>query len=539
MTASVAERRGAGAVVRRRLLLAAGYTLLALLFVGSREPLRREGLWRDDGISVAIARAPTSREFFRRLSFLDSQPPLFPASLAVWGRTFGWAESSIKTLAFLWGCAAVASLTVLAASLFGPIAGLIALMLAATHPLLRTLPSDLRPYSTSIVFVSLALAALFATRVWTPLRRFALLAPLFVLLVYSQYTGTLVGVLVGAVALVGSLHPKSRPFWLPVLGAAVVAGLLFLPWLPMFLAHRRIGLPWDPTLTLAERASRLSGRLGAVVPWIRSEWETASAIGCLVLFCVAIAGWPRIRARRFPWPPLLVAACAATVFVAMSFFADPPRYLVVPAALASVLAAGAIARLSVVLDHGGLRAFATLGGALIIGGALLSGASATDLSPAADGPLAKSGSRAFCSQLAPGSRDLVLPIPDFAATSLWYYCGEGSPLHGFPHWDDPQLPRWDRYRAMWEEPVPSLVRRLDELFDRGAIDRVWLVQLEDAGALRAIPGVGPRLAEAARVLPRHFAAGRPRRFGGRLEGLIATELRRSASPGPTSIIPDR
>jgi hypothetical protein len=524
-----------------RWVIPGGYVLAGAFFVWTHAPLLREGFWRDDGISVAIARAPSAAEFLRRLSFLDSQPPLFPGSVALWGRGIGWNEASLKALAFLWGAAAVGAMMALAAVLFGSIAGIAALVLGSTHPLLATMPSDLRPYAGSIVCVCLALAGLFGSRAWSPRARLCLLAPLFVLLVYSQYTGTLAGAVIGAVALAGCARPTSRAFWWPVLTAAVLAGLLFVPWLRFFNAHRRIGLPWDPSLTASQRLSRFPDRLAAIAPWTRSSWSLACALGAAIVVFVALAAWPRVRPRLRAsfeeWG--LVAACGLAVFFAMSLFADPVRYLVVPAALLSVLAAGALARLPALLGPGKLRVAALTGSVLIVGGCLFAGTRLLDLWDRTGASGSKSGARELCAQLSPGPRDLLLVVPDFAATSLRYYCGDHAMLRGFPQWEDPEVPRWDVYRELWKEPAESVPARIDALIARGEIGRLWWIQLEDTSALRSVPGVSVRLGRLALLLPQRFPAARTRRFPGRLESLVATELRPVLAGDAPPIIPPR
>jgi hypothetical protein len=499
-------------------LLVALYGAAFLFWAWTRWPLLHDGLWRDDGISIAIASGRMPGQFLERLSFLDSQPPLHHFLLGLWGRLFGFGEVPMKAWSFGWGFASTVMLGVAAADLFGAWAGAFTLLLLVNHPMLMLLPGDVRPYSLTLFLVGLTLFILFGR--WSQRSassRFWRLTPVLLLLEYCQYTGTLAVVVIGAFAIVGSLRGATARFWRPVLASCSVAGLLFVPWLPWARRHSQIGLPWDPILTLGERIERLASRAMKVFPWMTLESVGLfGSLGFVVLLAAGLAAGRRAkREAGFPFSALMVAAAAAAaIFLVMSLVTEPLRYLTISAALGCVVAGGMMATIPDFLE-GQLKLLTRVAVLAIVAGAFLS--SRRDFADYFDRvgqDMPKSAARSFCLQPVP-DRTWILAVPDFIATSVRYYCGPRVHLVGFPQWDAPELPHWDGYRVRLERvSVGQTVSRLEGLFAEGKADTLLVLWLEDRPFLRLFPNAREPLARLAEALDARYAPGQEHLYPG-------------------------
>ena len=127
------------------------FSALAIFAVWSRLPMVREGLWRDEAISVSVATAPGVSELLARNRVSDYNPPLFNLLLAGGTRIFGSEEIPLKVFALLLGLLAVAGATALAWELGGPVAAALTAAFGVNNPLLIEMSTEIRAYSLSAV----------------------------------------------------------------------------------------------------------------------------------------------------------------------------------------------------------------------------------------------------------------------------------------------------------------------------------------------------------------------------------------------------
>ena len=143
-TTTASKRRRAAVIASAAWCLA-----LAIFAVASRRPMIREGLWRDEAISVSIATAPNVSQLLERNRVSDYNPPLFNLLLAGYTRIFGSGELPLKIFALALGLLAVAGATALAWELGGPVAAALAATFVVHNPLLIEMSTEIRAYSLS------------------------------------------------------------------------------------------------------------------------------------------------------------------------------------------------------------------------------------------------------------------------------------------------------------------------------------------------------------------------------------------------------
>jgi mannosyltransferase len=267
----------------------------------------------DEAFSWRLAGYPLG-EMVRRTA-QDVHSPLSYLLLKAWLFVAGDSAAALRGLAVLCGTAAVVLTYALvreAARPHGAGGALLAAALVALHPLQVQQGRNARMYALGV-----ALAALTSWLLLRALRRggrrawvaYGLAAGLFV---YTHYYALFTLAAQGLAALV--LWPRGRrddgappaPILRPLLGAAGVALLLLLPWLPAFLgqARRVQGEYWIPPVTAAALLDTLT------------HWATGVgglSAGLIALFTVLLMiGWGMARAPR---PVLFFLAQAALPWI--------------------------------------------------------------------------------------------------------------------------------------------------------------------------------------------------------------------------------
>ncbi len=432
-----------------------------------------EGLWEDEATAVYIASSRGLSEFLQRQAAIDFSPPLFNAMLAVWGGLFGFGEVAVKTLALLLGALAAGAIALAAAEIFGSVAGCFAGALAVSNPTLIGMSTDVRPYSLSALG-----AALFFFFVFRARRRdiggestvmdFVLVGSSAVLTAASHYSGTIVVFVVGIFSLLASLSRRERRFWLRIAVPCAIAGLCFVPWLPVALKQVRTGLPW------ASRPRRQSTLTIVLFKSLSLLPGSPQAGGSRVALGLALAGAPFIASAHAARKEILRAAPAIVCLlgaIGASFFTigmagQVTRYITVPAALSAVLLGGAVG----IACRAG-RSESRFEGLLPLLGAILLAASAlrvavgtrSSFAAARRVGLSKSGVRDLCRDGSLRAGDLVVAVPDSLGPTLWYYAPAGIRLRGFIHWEHPEFADFSDYRSSWPDPgiVPRTVERIE------------------------------------------------------------------------------
>lgn len=331
--------------------------------------LPRGDLWLDEALSANISELPLGEigEALRR----DGHPPLYYWLLHAWGELFGTSPWALRSLSGILGVAAL-PLAWLAGRRLG-------LRSRTTDPAGPWDDPGVRSRRTAWAAVTLLAALPFAIRYSSETRMYSLVM-LLVLAGYLLVTAhlarprwtTLVGTAAVAAALlwthywgmwllgaVGLLliwvavrahrgdDRTARTAAVGLIGALVVAGLVFLPWVPTLLYQgANTGTPWgDPVRPATIPVLGFIYLAGGAVA--EPQLVAYVVAGLLVLGCIGATnrsgrvelGW-RVSptARREGMVVLLTLALAwATAFAARSAFAA--RYLAVVVPLVVLMAA--------------------------------------------------------------------------------------------------------------------------------------------------------------------------------------------------------
>jgi len=250
-----AERRAASVWVGRGLLAA-----LVLLFAVVRFVTTAD-LWLDEALSANISALPLG-DIGAQLRH-DGHPPLFYWLLHGWMALFGEGDTVSRALAGIFGVAALPLAYVAARRLGGARAALAAVVLAGALPFWIRYSTELRMYSLVMLLVlagQLLVRASLQRATWPRLAGLTLVSGALLL---SHYWAIY---LVAATVLVLAVRAWRASDAAAVRAAVATAagGVLFLPWLPVFLdqlAHT--GTPWAepfrPTTILAVTIVDLGG----------------------------------------------------------------------------------------------------------------------------------------------------------------------------------------------------------------------------------------------------------------------------------------
>ena len=220
----------------------------------------RSALWLDEALSVNIASLPLG-ELTDALRH-DGHPPLYYVLLHGWMEVFGSSDVAVRALAGLWAVLLIPLVWYTARELAGPTAAWCATILAALSPFAVRYGTETRMYSMMAV---LALVGFLCGRAAmirpTPLRLVGVAVSTGLLLwthYWSMWFAGVAGLLLLATFVrrrrARRTHEAGAP--LKVLGAIVVGGLTFLPWLPhLWYQSQHTGTPWARPMRPAEIVS--------------------------------------------------------------------------------------------------------------------------------------------------------------------------------------------------------------------------------------------------------------------------------------------
>jgi len=244
--------------------------VVAVLAIATGVVLRfvtRSGLWLDEALTVNISSLPLG-DLEQALRH-DGHPPLYYVLLHGWMELFGQGDVAVRALSGVFGVASLGLAWLYGRRRGGPTLAWCYTAVVAMAPFALRYGSESRMYSLVILLV--LAGALVVDDVLRRGRdgwvRLALAAVLTALLLYTHYWAIW---LLAAVALWlawtwwRDRRPTTRRACLRLLGAMVVGGVLFLPWVPtMLYQSAHTGTPWSapvrPTtvvaLTLADFAA--------------------------------------------------------------------------------------------------------------------------------------------------------------------------------------------------------------------------------------------------------------------------------------------
>ncbi|MDQ3145769.1 MAG: glycosyltransferase family 39 protein, partial [Actinomycetota bacterium] len=284
-------RRGRRAAVRAAPVAVAVVVALGVAF----RLVTTSDLWLDEALSVDIARLPLDQLFdaLRR----DGHPPLYYLLLHWWMAVFGEGDLAVRSLSALFSLACLPLVGVLGRRHAGRAGSVAALVLLASSPYAIRYATEARMYALLMLGVLVGWLALEAALTYPTRGRLGAVAAISGLLLLTHYWAFYLVASVVAVLLVQAWRcraPERRRVLVFVLAAVAAGGLLFLPWLPSFVAQARAtGTPWGSPSTPAEAVSDFLGEYGG------GTFGEARLLGMLYLALAALGLFGRaVDGRR-------------------------------------------------------------------------------------------------------------------------------------------------------------------------------------------------------------------------------------------------
>ena len=238
-------------------------TVLVLLVAVVLRFWTRSDLWLDEALTVDIARLPLHQipSFLRR----DGAPPLYYVLLHFWMGAFGQSDLAVRSLSGVIGLATVPLVWLAGRRVGGRTGAWAAVLLIATSPFAVRYDTETRMYALVALLTVCGFLAL--DRVLVRPRPWNLVAVAAVtgLLLYTHYWSIyLIATTFGWLAFQAW---RGRPAWRRharfAMGAMVVGGLTFVPWIPIFLyqsAHT--GTPWATPANFAAMVNAVASFAG-------------------------------------------------------------------------------------------------------------------------------------------------------------------------------------------------------------------------------------------------------------------------------------
>ena len=218
--------------------------LVCLVFcVASFYRIGHFNLWRDEAFSVNVAQ--NSLEKIVAITSNDVHPPLHMFILHYWMDVFGKSEVATRVVSVIFGVIAVFFTYKVSTLNFAEMKyRLIATLFAATTPMMLYYAVEVREYSMLVAVTMMTVY--FALKTISPTNRkeyvyFSIAAAvglyvhaMFVIILFSIFVWQFLVIVMRNRFSLGKLL-KIRQHLLWVFGSYVVAGVLFLPWLRIFL----------------------------------------------------------------------------------------------------------------------------------------------------------------------------------------------------------------------------------------------------------------------------------------------------------------
>ena len=225
----------------------------------------RSDLWLDEALSVNIARLPLSQ--LHQALRHDGAPPLYYALLHFWIRAFGIGNLAVRSLSAVLSVATLPAAWYAGRRLGGKRVAWLTLLVVAASPYAVQYATSARMYALIMLLVFVGYLVTLRALERPTLGRLALVALVTAGLVYSQYWCFYLLAVAGVLLVARAWRAgpgETRRATSRVIGAVVVGGLTFIPWLPTFLYQaRHTGTPWGdarvPWSAIADAVLRFAG----------------------------------------------------------------------------------------------------------------------------------------------------------------------------------------------------------------------------------------------------------------------------------------
>jgi len=249
----------------------------------------RSDLWLDEALTVDIARLPLHQipGFLRR----DGAPPLYYVLLHFWMGAFGQSDLAVRSLSGVVGLATVPLVWLAGRRLGGRTTAWAALLLVASSPFAVRYDTETRMYALVAFLTVLGFLALDRALSRPRPGNLVAVAAVTGLLLYTHYWAMYL--VATTFAWLAYQVWRGRPAWRRsarfAMGAMVVGGLTFVPWLPTFLyqsAHT--GTPWATPANFAAMVNAVASFAGGGTNQGRALALVYFALVGLGLFGVAV-----------------------------------------------------------------------------------------------------------------------------------------------------------------------------------------------------------------------------------------------------------
>lgn len=227
------------------LVAAVAASLLGRFFVTSP-------LWLDEALSVNISRLPLG-DIPEALKH-DGHPPLYYVLLHGWMSVFGEGDRAVRALSGLITLLTLPLAYRVGARIAGRRLGLTLVLVFALSPYAFRYGSETRMYALLIAEVFAGYLLLDAATQSPKLRTLAGISVVTGLLLWTHYWSMWLLGAIGVLALVRAARAQRRgdrdlaAGTAKIIGALVVGGLTFVPWLPTLLyQNEHTGTPWAPS----------------------------------------------------------------------------------------------------------------------------------------------------------------------------------------------------------------------------------------------------------------------------------------------------
>jgi mannosyltransferase len=225
----------------------------------------RSDLWLDEALSVNIARLPLSG--LHTALRHDGAPPLYYALLHFWTRAFGTGDFAARSLSGILSVATLPLAWFAGQRLGGRRLAGFALLVVATSPYAIRYGTEARMYALLMLLVFAGYLAVVRALELPSLGRLVLVAVVTGLLIYTQYWCFYLIAVGGGLLVVRGVRAGAgavRRSTARALGAVVIGGLTFIPWVPTFLYQaKHTGTPWGnarvPWSSISEALARFAG----------------------------------------------------------------------------------------------------------------------------------------------------------------------------------------------------------------------------------------------------------------------------------------
>lgn len=222
--------------------------IVAVLAGGVLRFATRSGLWLDESLSVNIASLPVGDigSWLRH----DGHPPLYYLLLHGWMELFGSGDVAVRALSGVFGLLTLPLAYLAGRRRGGALLGWITLIVVALSPFAVRYSDEARMYSMVmfLAFAGYLLADDILRRGKSDWLRLGGVVVVATALLYTHYWALWLLAAAGLIALWRAWRPAEPADRRPALlfiGALVLAGVLFVPWLPsMLYQSAHTGTPW-------------------------------------------------------------------------------------------------------------------------------------------------------------------------------------------------------------------------------------------------------------------------------------------------------